>query len=116
MTASHPHWLGPRRRLRWSDFPDTAVAPQPVPCSPLRTDEGMVAVDTRSLRYVPPESADAEERRAIAVRKQRAEHLRLERTKARRLVAYLLAAAVVLTLSIAASHAYPAPWGYGWQP
>lgn len=115
MSAAHPHWPGPRR-LRWSDFPDTVDAPRPVPCTPMRTDEGMVKVDTGSLRYVPPESRDEEERRAIAVRKLRADHVRLERTKARRLAVYLVVAVVILSLSIAASHAHPELWGYGWQP
>lgn len=92
------------------------LPPEPVPFQSLCTDQHLVAVDTRRLRYVPPESPDAEERRRIAVRAIGAEHARLERTKGRRLLVYLVASAIVVGLSLYASHANPEPWGYGWHP
>lgn len=92
------------------------LPPEPVPFQSLCTDQHLVAVDTRRLRYVPPESPDAEERRRIAVRAIGAEHARLERTKWRRRAFYLVASLVVVCLAIAASHAHPEPWLYGWHP
>lgn len=92
------------------------LPPEPVPFQPLCTDQHLVAVDTRRLRYVPPESPDAEERRRIAVRAIGAEHARLERTRWRRRAFYLVASLVVIGLAIAASRAHPEPWGYGWHP
>lgn len=88
----------------------------PVPYSGLCIDQHLVNVDTGSLRYVPPESPDAEERRRIAVRAIGAEHARLERTKWRRRAFYLVASIAVLSLALIASHAHPEPWGYGWAP
>ena len=92
------------------------LPPEPVPFQSLCTDQHMVQVDTGRLRYVPPESPDAEERRRIAVRAIGAEHFRLERTKWRRRAFYLVASLVVIGLAIAASKAHPEPWLYGWAP
>ena len=92
------------------------LPPEPVPFQSLCTDQHMVQVDTGRLRYVPPESPDAEERRRIAVRAIGAEHARLERTKGVRLAVYIVAVVVVLGLAIGASAAYPEPWAYGWRP
>lgn len=89
--------------------------PPSVPFRALTSAEGLAEIDTGRWRYVPPESTDAEERRRLAVRALLADHVRLERTKGRRLVAYLVVLAIVSGLTLYASHQHPEPWGYGWS-
>lgn len=109
--------LYPLRRMAPSDFKATAghtdgIVTQPAALPLMDSAEGLARIDTSQPLCRHRAQTDEEAEAAYQRRKANTDRLADDAISRRQLAIW----AVVFVLAIAASAAWPAPWGYGWQP